>query len=280
MPPARLVHLLGVDFVPELLTQALTHSSYGYEQQADDYERLEFLGDSVLGLAVAAMLYGEHPDASEGELSRRHHALVSTVSLAEIARGLELGQHLRLGRSEQITGGRDKDSILADAVEALIGAAYLSAGPAAADALVRRLVEPIRDDAARFGAAMDPKTALLEALAAAGGGEPDYETRGEGPDHDRTFTATLTVRRRGKVLVRTTGSAPSKKHAELAAALEAWHELTGTPRHVTTPRALGAPAAPAEGEAPLASEATGASEPDPAPAASEPPAAPAAPDAD
>lgn len=237
-PPAELAERLGVEFVPELLVQALTHSSYGYEQQVDDYERLEFLGDSVLGLAVAAMLYEAHPDLSEGDLSRRHHALVSMVSLAEIARGLGIGDYLRLGRSEQITGGRDKDSILADAMEALIGAAYLSAGPIEADALVRRLVEPFRDDTARFGAAMDPKTALQEVLTAAGRGEPDYDVHGEGPDHDRTFTATLTVRDRGKVLVRTTGIARSKKQAELAAALEAWHEITGVPRHITTPRTL------------------------------------------
>ena len=230
VPPAALAERLGVEFVPELLVEALTHSSYGYEQQVPDYERLEFLGDSVLGLAVAAMLFRAHPYLAEGDLSRRHHALVSTASLAQIARGVELGRHLRLGRSEQITGGREKDSILADAMEAVIGAAYLSAGPDAADALVRRLVEPFRGDAARFGAAMDPKTALLEALAATGGGEPDYEVTGEGPDHERVFTATLTVRRRGRLLVRTTGSAPSKKQAELAAALEAWHELTGTPR--------------------------------------------------
>ena len=244
VPPAPLAERLGVDFVPELLIEALTHSSYGYEQQVADYERLEFLGDSVLGLAVAAMLFRAHPDLSEGDLSRRHHALVSTVSLAQIARSLHLGRHLRLGRSEQITGGRDKDSILADTMEAVIGAAYLSAGADAADALVRRLVEPYRDDAARFGAAIDPKTALLEALAVAGGGEPDYEVHGEGPDHERVFTATLTIRRRGKVLARTSGVAPSKKQAELAAALDAWHELTGTPRHVSEPGHVVEPADP------------------------------------
>ena len=229
-PPAQLAAALGVEFIPELLDQALTHSSYGYEHDAPDYERLEFLGDSVLSLAVAAMLYRAHPDLSEGDLSRRHHALVSAVSLAEIARTLELGKYLRLGKSERMTGGREKDSILADTVEALIGAAYLSCGHEVADALVRRLVEPLRDDADRFGAAIDPKTALEEALAKKGGGVQYFTVTGEGPDHDRIFTAKLEVRRGDRVVVRASGVATSKKQAELAAALDAWHEVTGTPR--------------------------------------------------
>lgn len=229
-PPAQLAKALGVDFVPELLEQALTHSSYGFEQGCADYERLEFLGDSVLGLAVAAMLYRAHPDLSEGDLSRRHHALVSTTSLAEIARGIGLGAYLRLGRSEQLTGGNDKDSILADAVEAVIGAAYLSAGALIADDLVQRLVEPYRGDVERFGAAMDPKTALIEELALRGGGEPSYTVTGTGPDHDRVFTAELVVRRGDAVVLSATGVAASKKQAELAAALEAWYDLTGNAR--------------------------------------------------
>lgn len=229
-PSAKLAEALGVEFIPELLQQALTHSSYGYEHGVADYERLEFLGDAVLSLAVAAMLYRAHPELSEGDLSRRHHALVSAVSLAEIARGLDLGDYLYLGKSERITGGRDKDSILADAVEAIIGAAYLSCGHEVADALVLRLVEPLKDDANRFGAAIDPKTALEEALAERGGGTQHFTVTGTGPDHNRVFTAQLEVRRGDTVVLRTTGEATTKKQAELAAALDAWHEVTGTER--------------------------------------------------
>lgn len=239
--PAPLAEALGVEFIPELLEQALTHSSYGYEQQVDDYERLEFLGDSVLSLAVATMLYRANPGMDEGELSKLHHTVVSELALAEVARTYDIGTYLRLGRSEVLSGGEDKDSILADAVEALIGAAYLSAGHDVADALVQRLIAPILADVSRFAAASDPKTALEEALAARGGGVQSFVVTGEGPHHDRVFTAELSVVRDGRAVLTTTGTGRSKKQAELAAALIAWCEVTGTP-HPT----LGRPDGPGD----------------------------------
>jgi ribonuclease-3 len=126
-----------------------------------------------------------------------------------------------LGRGEDLTGGRDKDSILADTMEALIGATYLSVGPEAATALVLRLVEPLLDDPERYGAAIDPKTSLQELAARRGVLPPAYEVTSTGPDHDRTFMATVRV---GDVM--TTGTGTSKKHAEMAAALLAWHDLS------------------------------------------------------
>ncbi|WP_159498600.1 ribonuclease III [Microbacterium sp. 18062] len=214
---------LGVDIDPELLVLALTHRSFAYEHgQIPHNERLEFLGDSVLGQAVTVRLYTEHPDLDEGSLAKRRASVVSTVALAEVARGLGLGRFIRLGRGEQLTGGDDKDSILADTTEALIGATYLSAGPDAATALVLRLIEPLLADPDRYGAAVDPKTSLQELAASLSFAAPLYRVDATGPDHARVFTATVTV---GEVTTAGTGS--SKKHAEMAAALQAWHALSG-----------------------------------------------------
>jgi ribonuclease III len=218
---APLTQKLGVVIGPELLSLALTHRSYAYEHgQSPHNERLEFLGDSVLGQAVTVLLYTNHPDLDEGALAKRRASVVSTVALAEIARGIGLGDHILLGRGEAQTGGRNKDSILADTMEALIGATYLSAGPDAATGLVLRLVEPLLADPERYGAAMDPKTSLQELAARAAAGPPVYSVTATGPDHDREFTATVTV---GEVTARGVGT--SKKHAEMAAALLAWQDL-------------------------------------------------------
>lgn len=228
--PAPLAQALGVDFVPELLNLALTHSSWAYENDgAPNNERLEFLGDSVLGLAVANMLYEEFPDLNEGEMSPRHHALVSTVTLADIARKIGLGPYLRLGKSEHLTGGVDKDSILADALEAIFGAAHLSAGFDKATELILKLVRPYVNDVERLSAEMDPKTALLECIAERGAGVPVYEVSGTGPDHDRVFTATVRVPVQDSSIIAATGVGRSKKQAELAAALAAWTELRDQP---------------------------------------------------
>ena len=231
-PLAELARELGVDFVPSLLETALTHTSYAFEQGGEHSERLEFIGDRILGQAVAIWLYEHCPDDDEGMLSRYTHALVSTVSLAEIARGIGLGAHLRLGKGEQRTGGRDKDSLLADAMEAVFGAAYLSAGPEAARDLVLRLVTPKFDEVSRLGAALDPKTALQELAAARGGQAPVYELSGTGPDHDRSFVARVVVtsRKGTRVLAEATGQGTSKKAAELEAAMRAWQELSGRER--------------------------------------------------
>ncbi|WP_440624512.1 ribonuclease III [Clavibacter nebraskensis] len=208
--------LLAVDVSPELLELALTHRSYAYEHGGIPHnERLEFLGDSILGQAVTVMLYLENPDLDEGELAKRRASLVSSVALAEVATRIGLGEHLLLGRGEELTGGRAKSSILADTVEAIIGACYLDAGGEAATGLVLRLIAPLLEDPARFGAAMDPKTALQSLPA------PAYDVSDSGPDHSKRFHAVVTV---GST-VRTTGEGSSKKQAEMTAALEAWTRL-------------------------------------------------------
>lgn len=212
---------LGVAIDAELLSLALTHRSFAYENGGIPHnERLEFLGDSVLGQATTVLLYTRHPDLDEGALAKRRASVVSTVALATAARTLGLGEHIRLGRGEEQTGGRDKDSILADTTEALIGATYLSAGPDAATALVHRIIEPLLADPDRYGAAIDPKTSLQEIAAQVAHTSPVYEVEGFGPDHDRRFIATVTV---GDVV--TTGEGTSKKTAEMTAALAAWHVL-------------------------------------------------------
>ena len=139
------------------------------------------------------MLYTENPDLDEGELAKRRASLVSSVALAEIAVGIGLGAHILLGRGEELTGGREKASILADCVEAIIGAAYLSVGPDAATALVLRLIAPLLADPERFGAAMDPKTSLQELSARPGKGLPHYAVTDSGPDHSKRFHATVIV---------------------------------------------------------------------------------------
>lgn len=216
-----LLQQLGVHIEPELLTRALTHRSWAYENgEAPHNERLEFLGDSVLGQAVTVRLYSDLPDVGEGTLAKRRAGVVSTVALAEIARGIGLGEYLYLGRGEDRTGGRDKDSILADTMEALIGAAYLSSGGEDTAAMVMRLVQPLLDDPERVGAAVDPKTSLQEIASRMGFSPPTYRVTSTGPDHDRLFTAHVTV---GDT--EATGSGSSKKHSEMVAALTAWREL-------------------------------------------------------
>jgi len=219
---ARLSETLGVEIDPDLLQLALTHRSYAYENGGLAHnERLEFLGDSILGQAVTVMLYTENPDLDEGELAKRRASLVSSVALAEIAVGIDLGSHILLGRGEELTGGRQKSSILADCVEAVIGATYLSAGPDAATALVLRLIAPLLADPERFGAAMDPKTSLQELSTRTGRGLPVYEVSDSGPDHSKRFHATVLVG--GSPVA--TGDGSSKKQAEMAAALAAWAVL-------------------------------------------------------
>jgi ribonuclease-3 len=210
---------LSVAISPELLELALTHRSFAYENGGVAHnERLEFLGDSILGQAVTVMLYTENPTLDEGELAKRRASLVSSAALAEIARSIGLGRHIRLGRGEELTGGRDKSSILADTVEAVIGAAYLDAGGEAATAFVLRLVQPLLDDPERFGASMDPKTSLQELAATLGRGLPSYRVADSGPDHSKRFRAVVLL---GDDEI-SAGEGTSKKQAEMAAALEAW----------------------------------------------------------
>ncbi len=215
--------VLGITIAPELLELALTHRSYAYENGGLAHnERLEFLGDSILGQAVTVMLYTENPDLDEGGLAKRRASLVSSVALAEVARSIGLGEHLKLGRGEEQTGGRDKSSILADTLEAIIGAAYLDRGGDEATGLVMRLVRPLFDNPDRFGAAMDPKTSLQELSTRIGRGMPTYEVADSGPDHSKRFHASVLLG--GETIAMGDGS--SKKQAEMAAALEAWTLLT------------------------------------------------------
>ncbi len=221
---ALLGEALGIEIDPELLQLALTHRSFAYENGGIPHnERLEFLGDSVLGRAVTVMLYLENPSVDEGELAKRRAALVSTVALAEVARSIGLGAYLRLGKGEELTGGREKASILADTTEAVIGAAFLSAGSVAAEDMVIRLVRPFVEDSARLGAALDPKTTLQEIASKRGAGSPVYTVEAAGPDHARTFEATVAV----GGLITSKGAGTSKKQAEMAAALAACRALTG-----------------------------------------------------
>ncbi|WP_150306798.1 ribonuclease III [Planctomonas psychrotolerans] len=219
---APLLEALSTDLDPDLLELALTHRSFAYENGGIPHnERLEFLGDSILGQAVTVMLYRENPTLDEGELAKRRASLVSSVALAEVARSIDLGRFLRLGRGEELTGGREKSSILADAVEALIGAVYLDAGGDVATTVVLRLLAPLLADPERFGAAMDPKTSLQEISARRGVGLPAYSVTDSGPDHSKRFHATVTV----GTLITAEGDGSSKKQAEMAAALEAWTRL-------------------------------------------------------
>ncbi|MFD2839025.1 ribonuclease III [Populibacterium corticicola] len=221
-PASELLKKLGVHLDPELLVLALTHRSFAHEAGGiPTNERLEFLGDSVLGLVAAEALYLEYPERPEGDLAKMRAATVSQRPLAKIARRLELGQYILLGKGETRTGGRDKDSILSDTVEALIGAVYLTHGLEVAQKFVHSLIDDILHEAADLGAGLDWKTSLQEICARLGFEAPVYENAGDGPDHARTFTSTVIVD--GKAYGTGTGSA--KKHAEQEAAENAYRTL-------------------------------------------------------
>ncbi len=200
-----------------LLQAALTHRSYASEEsEAENYERLEFLGDAVLQLAVTERIYAEYPDMAEGQMAKLRAAVVNEEVLAVVARRLDLGSHIRLGKGEEVTGGRQKNSILSDVVEALLGALYLDAGyPTAADITLRHMAGEIGLRAHAPGVE-DFKTRLQEALAKKGS-RPDYRVSDEGPDHDKVFHAEVMVD--GRLIGAGTGG--SKKAAEQAAAEKA-----------------------------------------------------------
>lgn len=215
---------LGVTFADRgLLERALTHRSYAFEAGGlPTNERLEFLGDAVLGLAVTDTIYRSLPDAAEGRLAKIKASAVNTIRLADVARQLGVGAQVRLGRGEEQSGGRDKDSILADTMEALIGAVYLDRGMAAAMALVDRLFSAILEQLATWRGSLDFKTSLQELTAGALSTLPVYQLTEEGPDHAKRFTARVEVD--GDVLGN--GRGRSKKEAEQAAAQEAYAALT------------------------------------------------------
>jgi len=218
----RLAEGIGVRVDVDLLERALTHRSFAYENGGlPTNERLEFLGDSVLGLVVTDTLYRSHPDLPEGQLAKLRAAVVNMRALAEVGRSLELGALIRLGRGEETTGGRDKSSILADTLEAVLGAVYLTGGLELAGTVVHLLFDPLIEEAATLGAGLDWKTSLQELTATANLGVPEYAVAESGPDHEKTFTATVIVG--GSSYGEGTGR--SKKEAEQEAAAAAWKTL-------------------------------------------------------
>ena len=220
---------LGVELSDELLELALTHRSYAYEHGGlPTNERLEFLGDSVLGVVVTERLYLGFPDRPEGELAKIRASVVNMNALAAIARELGaggLGAHLLLGRGEELTGGRDKASILADGLESLFGAVFLDHGMEVAKRVIMDLFEPVITRAGTMGAGLDWKTSLQELVAEKGLGQPHYQITSTGPDHAKHFTATAVIG--GDELG--SGQGRTKKEAEQHAAELAWNALSGQP---------------------------------------------------
>ncbi|QXC62641.1 ribonuclease III [Aquihabitans sp. G128] len=222
IPPKALAAFctrLNHDFVDlDLLGQSLTHRSWCAEHAGfDSNERLEFLGDAVLGVIVTDDIYRRNPEAGEGQLSRIRASVVCAPALAEMAVELGLGEVLLLGKGEAASGGRERPSILADAMEAVIGAVYLDGGQPAARRLVERLVSPRLVDAG----SPDHKSRLHELVAQEHGRQIRYELTDDGPEHDKTFRAVVFLDEEPFG----TGSGRSKKQAEQAAAQEAWQQL-------------------------------------------------------
>lgn len=217
--------VLGYQFEkPELLERALTHSSYANERLGgalDCNERLEFLGDAVLGMVVADHLYREHPDWPEGDLTRLRASMVCEEALAQVARSWQLGNHIRLGRGEGLSGGQERASILADAVEAVLAAIYLDNGIAQVRRTIRQF---ILSQEVPTGRTRDHKTALQEFVQRESGHTLVYElVSSQGPDHQKTFTMAVSLD--GKQLG--LGEGHSKKEAEQMAAKVALETLQG-----------------------------------------------------
>jgi ribonuclease-3 len=217
----ELLERLGADIAPELLELALTHSSFAYENGGEDNERLEFVGDSILGYLVAVHVFQTQSALKEGEMTKLKNAVVSAQALATAANRIELGSFLRLGKGEEQTGGRQKINLLADAFEAVLGAAYLSSGIEAASSIVQKHIIPLLEDPDSIRESADPKTSLLERLAKLGMDPARYEIAGEGPDHERTYSAICLSGT--KELANGTGT--TKRGAETSAAISALRKL-------------------------------------------------------
>jgi ribonuclease-3 len=222
LPVDELLVQLGIAVRPGVLERALTHRSFAYEQGGlPTNERLEFLGDSVLGLVVTEHLYTSYPDLSEGQLAKLRAAVVNSRALAEVARGLNLGAVIRLGRGEEATGGRNKSSILADAMEAVIGAVFVEHGIDVARLFLHHLFDPLMADVVTRGAGLDWKTSLQELASLAGLGVPRYEVEESGPDHAKHFEAMVLIDQ----LRHGPGTGRNKKEAEQNAAAIAFAAL-------------------------------------------------------
>lgn len=205
----------GITLSEDNLRLALTHRSFAHENDnLPDNERLEFLGDAVLGVSVAEQLYREFPNRSESDLSKMRAGVVNKFALASVARELGIGPYILLGRGEMLTGGDDKDSTLSDTVEAILGAIYLEYGFATARETVLRIFASRISEAPATGLNMDWKTVLLERLSDMKLPLPEYSTSASGPEHDQTFSSTATVGEDH----RTEGTGHTKKEAEHAAA--------------------------------------------------------------
>ena len=215
---------LGVEIEPQLLELALTHRSYSYENgRGPNNERLEFLGDAILGFLVTSHIHDHFSDMDEGNLTKLKNAVVSAPALAQAASSINLGEYLLLGKGEIQTGGREKMNLLADTFEALLGAAYVSKGLEAAKTIVDQHILPLLDSAEDLLLSADPKTTLFESMQQQGKSLPVYQTTHEGPDHDRTFFANLLID--GQVIASASGR--SRKQAETNAAIKALSGSTG-----------------------------------------------------
>jgi ribonuclease III len=209
---------LGVEIEPQLLELALTHRSYSYENgRGPNNERLEFLGDAILGFLVTSHIHDHFSDMDEGNLTKLKNAVVSAPALAQAASSINLGEYLLLGKGEVQTGGREKMNLLADTFEAVLGAAYVSKGLEAAKTIVDQHILPLLDSAEDLLLSADPKTTLLESMQQQGKAAPVYQTTHEGPDHDRTFFANLII----DGIVVASASGRSRKQAETNAAIQA-----------------------------------------------------------
>lgn len=214
---------LGLSIDTQLLELALTHRSFAYESGGiPTNERLEFLGDSVLGIVITDALYHRYPELPEGQLAKFRSAIVNARALADVARTLNLGTFIRLGRGEESTGGRDKSSILADTFEAILGAAYLDHGIDVTRKLILDLFEELISQAATLGAGLDWKTSLQELTAEIGVGVPSYSIAESGPDHAKEFSAQVVLGDR----LYGHGTGSNKKEAEQQAAASAYAELS------------------------------------------------------
>lgn len=239
--PPKLGDRLGTPLSDEAFTAAMTHRSYAYENGGlPTNERLEFLGDAVLGIVVTDALFRDHPRMPESQLAPLRSSVVNMRALAAVARDIGLGEQVLLGKGEETTGGREKASILADALEALLGAIHIDQGFDAAWAVVIKLFGPVMAEAAAGRAGTDWKTALQELTTACGLGPPEYAVTETGPDHAKRFTAVAMVRPAPGEQPRPSGEGTggTKKEAEQIAARHAHAALrpTGSP-HPAWPRA-------------------------------------------
>ena len=222
--PASLLTALGLPAPKGSIYElALTHRSFAFEHEEPlpHNERLEFLGDAVLGFIVTDMIFRTRPELPEGELTKLRKSVVEGKALAQLARDMGLGAHLRLGKGEEASGGRDKTSLLENTFEALIGAVYLDRGLTALTEILVPVFSSLLDDSAAGGGSHDPKTALQEFVVRERGLRPSYRVASSGPDHDKRFDADVYIDEE----LYGVGSGTSKKAAEQVAAKEALDRL-------------------------------------------------------